>query len=186
VFVLSFTSGGRRAVVVPTAAEEERTGVQLAIDVLSWPGMNQAFLFSFFLSTGLALLAIPFAKRRPADKKVTWGEAMLGSTYAFGVMFIAFGVVPHQWIDHADKDLGWTRAKILYGPFDLLKPQAYGGLFPMTLQYEAIRDIIVVLIHVWYFGLVIFLWIMWQNRGKASTSTEIATSTFGRPLARKG
>jgi hypothetical protein len=159
--------------------------VQLAIDVLTWPGVNMALIFSFLLSTGLALLVIPYSKRRPLDKVTTWGEAMLAAVFAFGVMFIAFGVVPHQWIDHADKDLGWNKAKIIYGPFDIFKPQALGGNFPITMQYEAVRDIVVVLIHVWYFGLVIFLWSVWQKRGKKSTSTEVATSTYGRPLVKK-
>ena len=54
------------------------------------------------------------------------------------------------------------------------------------MQYEAIRDTIVVVIHVWYFGLIIFLWSVWQKRGRTSTSTEVATSTYGRPLVRKG
>jgi hypothetical protein len=158
--------------------------VQLAIDVLRWPGVNQAFIFSFLLSTGLALLSIPYGKRRPIGTPFTWGEAMLASVYAFGVMFLAFGVVPHQWIDHADKNLGWNKAKILYGPFDILKPKALGGNFPMTLQYEALRDTIVVLIHVWYFGLLIFLWISWQKRG-TKKSTAVATSSYGRPLVKK-
>ena len=155
--------------------------------VVHLPGMNQAFIVSLVVSTGLTLAAIPFAKRRPAGTPLSWGEAVLVATYVFGVMFIAFGIVPHQWIDHADKDLGWNRAKILYGPFDIFKSQAYGGWFPFTLQYEALRDIVVVLIHVYFFGLMIFMWIYWQNRGKraAAASTEIATSTFGRPLARK-
>ena len=122
--------------------------MQLAIDVLKWPGVNVAFLFSFFLATGLALAAIPYSKRRPVGTPTSWGEAMFAAMYAFGTMFLAFGVVPHQWIDHADKNLGWTKAKIIYGPFDILKPQAFGGNFPFTLQYEAVRDIIVVLIHV--------------------------------------
>jgi preprotein translocase subunit SecG len=166
---------------------EEEQPVQLAIDVLKWPGFNVAFLFSFFLTTALALVAIPYAKRRPLDRKASWGEAMFASTYAFGVMFLAFGVVPHQWIDHADKDLGWTRAKTLYGPGGVFRSQAEGGWFPFTLQYEAVRDIVVVLLHVWFFALLIFLWIYWQNRGKraAAASTEVATSTYGRPLARK-
>ena len=69
---------------------------------------------------------------------------MLASVYAFGVMFLAFGVVPHQWIDHADKNLGWSKDKILYGPGGILKPQSDGGWFPITLQYEAVRDIVVV------------------------------------------
>ncbi len=158
----------------------------LAIDVLRWPGVNQAFLFSFIVTTALALLAVPYAKRRPAGTPFTWGEAMIASVWTFGLMFLAFGIVPHQWIDHADKDLGWNRTKIIYGPFDILKPQALGGNFPMTLQYEALRDIIVVVIHLWFFGLIIYLWAMWQNRGKkAAASTAVATSSYGRPLVKK-
>lgn len=158
--------------------------MQLAINVLKWPGFNLAFMFSFLLTTGLTLLAIPFAKRRPKDRKATWGEAMLASMYTFFVMFLAFGVVPHQWIDHSDKNLKWSKAKVVYGPFDLLKPQALGGHFPMTIPYEAIRDIIVVVIHLWFFGLMIFIFTFWQKRGQ-TVSKEVATSTYGRPLVKK-
>lgn len=162
--------------------------MQLAFNFYDWfthlPGMNVAFLFSFFLSTALALVAIPYSKRRPVGKPTTWGEAMLASTYVFAVMFVAFGVVPHQWIDHADKDLGWDKNKLLYGPGDIFKPQSQGGWFPITLQYEAIRDVVVVVIHLWYFGLMLFLWSVWQKRGQTK-STELATSTYGRPLVKK-
>ena len=120
---------------------------------LHWPGMNVAFLFSFFLSTFGALLVIPYAKRRPKGAPVSWGEAMLASVYVFGLMFIAFGVVPHQFIDHADKELGWSKNNIIFGPGDIFKPQAYGGWFPFTMSYEAVRDIVVIVIHLWYFGL---------------------------------
>ena len=87
---------------------------------------------------------IPYGKRRPVGKPLSWGEAMIASVYAFGVMFLAFGVVPHQWIDHADKNLGWSKDKIIYGPGGILKPQSAGGWNPITLQYEAVRDIVVV------------------------------------------
>ena len=156
----------------------------IAIDILEWPGMNTAFLASLIAATLLTLLAIPFGKRRPVGKPFSWGEAMLGATYAFGVMFLAFGVTPHQWIDHADKDLGWNRANVIYGPGDILKPEALGGSFPMTLQYEAVRDVVVVLIHVYFFGLLIFMWNWWQKRGQ-TTIKEIETSTYGRPLVKK-
>ena len=109
---------------------------------------------------------------------------MLASTYAFGVMFLAFGVVPHQWIDHADKDLGWSKDKLHLRPGEILKPQSAGGWFPMTLQYEAFRDIVVVLLHVIFFGLIIFMWSWWQKRGRVTT-TEIETSSYGRPLVKK-
>jgi hypothetical protein len=148
--------------------------------------MNVAFLFSLFLTTALTLAVIPYAKRRSPDKKGSWGESMFGSVYAFGVMFLAFGVVPHQWIDHADKDLGWTRQKLIYGPFDILKPTSVGGAWnPINISYEALRDIIVVLIHVFYFALLIVLWKVWQSRGDKKPGTEVATSNYGRPLVRK-
>ena len=67
-----------------------------------------------------------------------------------------------------------------------MKPKAFGGWFPFTMQYEALRDTIVVVIHVWYFGLMMFLWSVWQKRGRTTASTEVATSTYGRPLVRKG
>lgn len=148
------------------------------------PGANTAFLTSLIAATVLTLVAIPYGKRRPRGTPFSWGEAMLGSTYAFGVMFLAFGIVPHQWIDHADKDLGWDRTRIIYGPGGILKPQTAGGWNPITLQYQAVRDIVVVVIHVYFFGLMLFMWNWWQKRG-ADATKELETSTYGRPLVKK-
>jgi len=147
--------------------------------------MNTAFLTSLIVSTVLTLLVIPYGRRRPKGTPLSWGEAMFAAVYAFGVMFLAFGVVPHQWIDHADKDLGWDRTYIIYGPGGILRPQTAGGWNPITLQYEAVRDTVVVLLHVYYFGLLIFIWNWWQKRGDEAPK-ELPTSTYGRPLVRKG
>ncbi len=59
-----------------------------------------------------------------------------------------------------------------------------GGWNPITLQYEALRDIVVVLLHAVFFGLNIFLAVWWQNRYK-ETQTALPTSTYGRPLVKK-
>lgn len=155
----------------------------LAIDILKWPGVNQPFIFSILLTAGLALLVVPIGKRRPIDRKVTWGEAMVGGMFIFAVLFLAFGVVPHQFIDHADKNLGWRNDKILYGPFGIFKPKALNGPFPFTISYEAIRDIVVVGIHAVNIGAMIFLFSWWQKRGVIKPK-EIETSTYGRPLVK--
>lgn len=156
----------------------------IAIDILRWPGVNQAFLFSFVMTTAMALVVIPIGKRRPMGRPATWGEAMIGSVYTFFAMFLAFGVVPHQFIDHADKELGWRKDKLLMGPFDILNAQANGGNFPFTLSYEAVRDILVVVIHVYFIGLMIYMFVWWQKRGEKVVK-EIETSSYGRPLVRK-
>jgi hypothetical protein len=158
----------------------------IAVNVLEWPGMNQAFLVSFFLAIVLALAIIPYGKHRKVDAPFDWGEAMLGSIYIFGLLFLSFGVVPHQWITHADKNLGWSRDKLLIGWGGFLKPQSHGGWNPITLQYEAVRDIVVVLLHVLFIGLFVFLAIWWQKRGDVKPTTkELPVSTYGRPLVKK-
>jgi hypothetical protein len=157
-----------------------------AIDISTWPGVNQAFLFSLFAAVALTLAAIPYGKRRPIGTPFSWGESMLASVYAFAVMFIAYGIVPDRWIQHSDKNLHWSKQKIVYGPFDLLKPQAFGGHFPFTISYQEVRDIVVVILYVFFFGLQIWIWSWWQKRGKPAPSTELETSTYGRPLVRKG
>ena len=41
--------------------------------------------------------------------------------------------------------------------------------------------------HVIYFGLLIYIWHWWQHRGdKPAAGTEIETSSYGRPLVKKG
>jgi len=156
----------------------------LALDILRWPGVNQAFLFSFVLTTAMSLVVIPVGKRRKFDRKATWGEAMIASAYIFLVLFLAFGVVPHQFIDHADKELGWRKDKLVYGPFDILKSDTVGGSFPITINYEAIRDIVVVGIHFFYIGLMIYLFAWWQKRDVVVTK-EVVASSYGRPLVKK-
>jgi len=159
----------------------------LAIDILKWPGVSVPFLTSFIAAILLTLAVIPYGKRRPVGKPVSWGEAMLGAAYAFGVMLLAFGVVPNAWIDHSDRNLAWHKDKIIFGPGGILKPRSAHGWNRITLQYEAVRDIVVVLIHVIFFGLVIFVWHWWQHRGeRPAPGAEIETSTYGRPLVRKG
>ena len=139
---------------------------------------------SFVAALALSLAVIPYGKRRKPGGSTSWGEAMLAATFIFGVLFLTYGVVPHQWIDHADKNLGWSRDKLIFGPAGILKPQSAGGWNPITLTYEAVRDTLVVVIHAVFFGLHMFLAVWWQKRG-AVTQKELPTSTYGRPLVKR-
>lgn len=156
----------------------------IGIAPLEWPGMNQAFLVAFFGAIVMVLVIVAFGKRRPAGTPLLWGEALLGSVYIFASLFVAFGMVPHQWLDHADKDLGWSRDKLLFGPGGILKPVSAGGWNPITLQYQAIRDTVVIVLHLIFLGLFIFVAIWWQKRGDVKPK-ELPTSTYGRPLVKK-
>jgi hypothetical protein len=139
-----------------------------------------AFLTALIITVGLTALAIPIAKRRPIGTPLSWGEAMLAATYAYGVMFLSYGVVPHQFLFWADNELKWRADRIVAGPgkvFDKL---------PFEFSYTTIRDIIVATIYILFLGAQIAIWGLWQNRGKkkAAQPAEL-TSTYGRPLARR-
>jgi hypothetical protein len=156
----------------------------LAIDILKWPGMNQAFIVSFIITMVLTLVIIPYGKRRPPSKTSSWGEAMLGSLYAFFVMFLAYGIVPHQWLTHVQNELGWRADKLVYGPGRIFESQANGGKFPFEINYLQVGDALVAGLYIFFIGVQIWVWSWWQKRGTVK-SVEVATSNFGRPLVKK-
>ncbi|WP_420451532.1 hypothetical protein [Ilumatobacter sp.] len=156
----------------------------IAIDILEWPGFNQAFIVSFLASVAMVVGIVLYGKRRPRGRPASWGEAMLGATYVFGMLFLTYGILPHQFIDHADKNLGWSRDMLIAGPGGILRSEAQGGWLPLTLQYEAVRDTLVVLLHAVFFGLHMWVAVWWQKRGETKQA-ELPTSTYGRPLVKK-
>ena len=141
----------------------------------------------------LALLVLTggvlrYAKRRPVGTPVSWGEAMVGSAYVFFMSFLAYGIIPHQWLTLAENELGWRASKMVYGPGNLLKPQSLGGPFPFDITYRTVSDSVAAVFYLVFFGGQIGLWLMWQNRGKQATAKtgQVVKSTYGRPLIKQG
>jgi hypothetical protein len=137
-----------------------------------------AFVASVLVSMALFGGGIWYMGRRPVDPKGSWGEAMVGAVYVFGTLFWIFGVVPHQFILWADSDLGWRVDRFIVGPGEIL------GNLPFDIPYTALRDIIVVNIHVVYVVAWVMVWAAWQKRGKAEPVAEPVTSDYGRPLVK--
>ena len=50
--------------------------------------------------------------KRPVGTPLTWGEAILGGTYVFLLIFLMYGVVPHQWLT-SPTQLKWRNDAIL-------------------------------------------------------------------------
>ncbi len=145
-----------------------------------------AFLTSIIVSLVVTGGIVAYARRRPAGAPLTWGEAMVGALVVFFLMFWSYGVVPHYWLTWADNELGWRADKLVFGPGDILKPQASGGWLPLTITYLVVRDIIAVVVYGVVLGANIALWSLWQNRGRRAAEEPVETSTFGRPLVREG
>jgi hypothetical protein len=151
-----------------------------------YPFLNVAFLFSFALTLGLTGACVLYGKRRPVGKPLDWGEAVVAATVVFFIMFLAYGVVPHQWLLHAGNELSWRSDKIVYGPWNILKPSTKGGPLPFTISFQTIQDIVVVLIYAFFLTLHVGLWTWWQRRGRVKPAqAELPASSYGRPLVKK-
>jgi hypothetical protein len=160
--------------------------VIVAIDVLKWPGMNVQFIVSLVATLVLTLAVIPYGKRRPPGTRVSWGESMFAAVYVFAVFLLAYAVVPHQWLTHEQNQLNWRADRIWIGRSTAAEVLHVSWL-PFDITFQALGDIIVVLIYSLFLGLQIYMWHWWQNRGKTKPAVaELPTSAYGRPLVKKG
>ena len=81
----------------------------------------------------------------------------LSGTLVFALMFWVYGVVPNQWLQWANNELGWTPTKKLWtaDQYELIGVP----LPPFEVNFEKIRDIIVVLIYAFFLGAQITVWL---------------------------
>ena len=150
---------------------------------------------AFISSTIILILGVAIClyvgRRRPIGTPVTWGEAVVAASFVFGLMLLAYGIVPHQWLNYADNELLWRPDKLLVGISSGgvvwgNEAKDLGGTGRIIINYQAIRDIVATLIYVVALGGHVYLWSVWQKRGrKKPGDVEAARSRFGRPVLRK-
>lgn len=161
------------------------------------------FVVSLILTGALLGIYHWYAGKRPFDKALTWGEAMIAAVFVFFIFFWIYGVVPHFWLTWADAELNWRADRAFQGPhlpligqvdsagneIGLLADQPSGGWMPFTITYLVLRDLIAVAIYGVALGGNIWYWQHWQSRKSRSESAAVeaeAPSEFGRPLVREG
>ena len=111
---------------------------------------------------------------------------MFAAVFAFSLMFWAYGVVPHQWLQWANNELGWTPSKKLLtvGQYEIFN----APMPPFTIDFEKVRDLIVVAIYGFFLTAHVALFAIWQDRGKRAekrAQRELEPSTYGRPLVKQ-
>lgn len=143
-----------------------------------------ALIVSIIISLIMAGGISWYSGRRPEGHTMTWGEASAFSTYIFLLLFIVFGIVPHQWLTVAENE--WSfRADVLFDAWGLITPKSAGGWFPFDITLRAVSDSVAAIIYIVYLGAMTAMWGKWQNP-KTDTGSEVVTSTYGRPLVKRG
>ena len=155
-------------------------------DWLPWMRPAGRLIWSVVLFViGLIIFFVLMRHPKPG-RPATWAECIAGAVGVFGMMTLAYAVIPHEWITFSDKYLQWdttvfvfrSNQKMLFFPWN----------WPFNFVKQDVRDIIVVIIYVVVLGLNVRLFSMWQQRGKPRLEAAEAkprTSRFGRPLRRR-
>ena len=158
-----------------------------------------AFLVSLIISFAMTAVIVRVARNRPVGTPLTWGEAFVAAVWVFTLLFLLYGVVPHQFLAWADNELEWRSDKIgiPLGPLGgllngklgvtdgLLFPKGIplpNGYFIVTAQ--VLRDIIAAGIYIVFLLVQIKMWLWWQKRDQTQADQGELTSAYGRPLVR--
>jgi hypothetical protein len=141
-----------------------------------------AFATALLMALAGNAAVILYSKRRPVGAPLSWGEAMAAAIFAFVLFNLWYGVVPHQWITLADSEWKWRSDRLVAGPWGIFEANRF---LPFTITYVVLRDLIVLAIYGAGLTLHVFHWAQWQDRAKPKAEV-VPTTTYGRPLARKG
>ncbi|HUF83534.1 MAG TPA: hypothetical protein VMQ81_02970 [Acidimicrobiia bacterium] len=128
----------------------------------------------------IAMAAVVSRDLRSPDQRTTWAEAMAGAVAVVVLFTLAYGVIPHEWLEFANSYLNMSSDRFI----------GWAGERLVKLPYSAIRDTVAALIYVVAIGANVVLWMRWQERlapkpepaeGEAAAQV-VRTSRFGRPL----
>ena len=153
------------------------------------------FVSLFIFIAGVALVFV-VARRRPPGAPLTWGEAIAGATFIFGLMLVGYGVVPNEWLKWADNQLLWRPDRIWFAVSTKwpvfftgsnAAVEAAAGRGRIIVSFQALRDIIAAGIYVLMLVTQVWLWVVFQKRGRQEAPAGVVarTSTFGRPVVKR-
>lgn len=177
-------------IIVPVVAYV--IAVLIPDDANLWDWELDAIIVDLVLLFWFAHTLLLVASRpvQPADHKASWAACYLGAVGVFALMTLAYGVVPHEWLEFANGYLNWgdTGSFIWQSNQDML---FFPWHWPFNFDYPALRDVVVSGIYVVLLGLNVVLFVKWQDRKRVpdeapavDDGTPAKRSRFGRPLRR--
>lgn len=127
-----------------------------------------------------AIVAV--AKRPKPAEPSTWAQSMTGAVIVFATMMLAYGTIPHEWLNFANGYLKWDAAHYVI--------RSDQWFLNITITKAVVTDVVASLLYVVFLGGNIALFSMWQKRKPAEApaeteSTPSRTSAFGRPVTTK-
>ena len=151
---------------------------------------NGRLIEALIVTFVMIALAVWKLRQPKPDRPTTWAEAIAGAVYVFALFLLMYAVIPHEFITVSDKYWNLSTSRYIIKSTTAV-PFATSWNWPVSIDLQhGVRDPLVVVIYLIFFGLNIAAFVLWQKR---PTVSEVAESTpvpagrsrFGRPLKAK-
>jgi hypothetical protein len=142
-----------------------------------------------FLVVGLAIAGFLATRPKRSAEPATWAATILGSICLWALFIIAYGTVPHEW-------LNFSSAYLDFGKNTFALRQ--NAVVPFDVTREAVTHIVVSGIYIVLLSANVALFVQWQQRKVAEPAADgddapaarapwfrrrlQRTSAYGRPV----
>lgn len=155
------------------------------------PSLQRTIILAAMAALAAHILMLVLSRKpRDPERPATWAECFAGAVGVFALFALGYAIVPHEWLTFANAQLEWgDNSKFIFQSTDDIL-----GLinihYPFSMDYPALRDIVVTMIYGVLLVTNVKLWVKWQKRFevKEAPTEETAParrSRFGRPLKRR-
>lgn len=153
---------------------------------LDWAQPAGRLIWSTLIVVVATVAIVIWSKVPKSPEPVTWAGAMLGAIAVFGLMIVAYGVWPHEWLTYANSYLNWGKDSFLLHQNSVL---------PFDITMRVVADSIATVIYGIAVTINVFLFVIWQKRpvrepetvaDEPESRSESRTSAYGRPVTTSG
>jgi hypothetical protein len=122
---------------------------------------------------GLAIVGYLTTKPKPAEPR-TWAMTVLGAMFTWVMLILAYGTIPHEWLQFAAAYLNWGT-----DTFALRQ----NSIVPFDITRQVIAHVVVVGIYGFMLVTNVALFVRWQKRPEP---TAVETPAAGEAAPEEG
>jgi hypothetical protein len=134
---------------------------------------------SVILFAGIAIVFVLTRLPKKSDEPATWAQCILGAMFVFFMMTLAYGTVPHEWLNFAGSYLNFSKATYV-----VREGQLPGNMPPFDIPKAAFVDAVAAGMYIVFLGLNVYLFAAWQKRKVAEPASEEAVDATAEPAGR--
>jgi hypothetical protein len=142
------------------------------LEPIGFEGGGRLIWATLLLAAGIGV-ATMLMRRPRSPEPATWAQSVLGAVGVLGLMTLAYGTVPHEWLTFASAKLNWGKDTYMIRDGRLL---AFGLDWKVPVPFDMTRqawaDTVAAIIYLVMLGLNIALFAAWQKRPVAEVGEE--------------